>query len=212
MVVDPSCKTDTLEDATYFGEVEYLSIASAAERYNLTDEEIKQVYNSYNQWAQAGAGVAATSEDNYAFRTINNGRLKWFKSIDGQLRVLVIRAVWDDYRIMQHKHEINEKYGTEHLQEITDKVRNRDASKIITNKMQVWRQCTIIGGKIIREWGECVNQARNLSEIEVTEPRTNGFYSTHEGHLNVQHECGHDPGWCEGDGVRSCTNSARLDS
>ena len=175
MIIDPSCQTDNLSDATYFGELEYLSIAAAAERFNLSDEEIKQVYSSYNQWVTAGSGVAQNTADSYAFRTINNGRLKWFKQVGGQLRVLVIRAVWDDYKILQHKHEVNEKYGTEHLQEITDKVRNRDASKIITNKMEVWRQCTIIGAKIIREWGECPNQARNLSDLEVTEPPYKGW-------------------------------------
>lgn len=175
MVVDPSCKTDTLEDATYFGEIEYMSIASAAERYNLSEDEIQQVYTSYNQWMTAGAGTAQNSADSYAFRTIANNRLKWFKEIDGQLRVLVIRAVWDDYKILQHKNEVNEKYGTEHLQEITDKVRNRDASKIITNKMEVWRQCTIIGGKIVREAGECVNQARSLNDLEVAEPPYKGW-------------------------------------
>lgn len=189
MVVDPSCKTDTLEDATYFGEIEYLSIAAAAERYNLTDEEIQQVYNSYTSWVSAGSGVSQNAVDNYAFRTINNGRLKWFKEVNGQLRVLVIRSVWDDYKILQHKNEVNEKYGTEHLQEITDKVRNRDASKIITNKMEVWRQCTIIGGKIIREWGECPNQARNLNDLEVTEPPYKGWipnFSTGRGVSKVE--------------------------
>jgi len=175
MVIDPSCKTDTLEDATYFGELEYISIGQAAERFNLSDDEIKDVYTSYSQWAAASVGSAGSADDNYAFRTIANGRLKWFKEIEGQLRVLVTRAVWDDYKVMQHKHEINEKYGTEHLQEITDKVRNRDKSNIITNKMQVWRQCTIIGGKIIREWGECPNQARNLSELEIAEPPYKGW-------------------------------------
>lgn len=175
MVVDPSCKTDTLEDATYFGELEYLSIAAAAERYNLSDEEIQQVYSSYNQWMTANASSASSAEDTYAFRTISGGRLKWFKEINGQLRVLVIRAVWDDYKVLQHKNEINEKYGTEHLQEITEKVRNRDASKIITNKMEVWRQCTIIGGKIVREWGECPNQARTLQDLEIAEPPYKGW-------------------------------------
>lgn len=180
VIIDPACQTDTLEDATYWGEVEYMSIGAAAERYNLTSEEIQQVYNSYSQWLTAGAGAvgtasAATAVDNYAFRTISGGRLKWFKEMEGQLRVLVCRTVWDDYKVLKHKHEVNEKYGTEHLQEITDSVRNRDASKIITNKMQVWMQCTIIGGKIIREAGECPNQARDLSTLETTEPPYKGW-------------------------------------
>jgi len=176
VVVDPSCQTDTLEDATYWGEIEYLSIGAAAERYNLTNKEIEQVYASYNAWLSGGMGAtAATAVDNYAFRTIGEGRLKWFKQLNGQMRVLVCRTCWDDYKVLKHKDEVNEKYGTEHLQEITESVRNRDASKIITNKMQMWRQCTIIGGKIIREWGEVVNQARTIQDLEVAEPPYKGW-------------------------------------
>ncbi len=176
VVVDPSCQTDTLEDATYWGEIEYLSIGAAAERYNLSNKEIEQVYASYNAWLSGGMGAtAATAVDNYAFRTIGEGRLKWFKQLNGQMRVLVCRTCWDDYKVLKHKDEVNEKYGTEHLQEITESVRNRDASKIITSKMQMWRQCTIIGGKIIREWGECVNQARTIQDLEVAEPPYKGW-------------------------------------
>lgn len=176
MIIDPTCQTDTLEDATYWGEIEYLSIGAAAERFNLTDDEIQQVYTSYNQWTSTvGNGSVGNAQDNYAFRTIANNRVRWFKEVNGQMRVLVCRAVWDDYKILKRKHEVNEKYGTEHLQEITDKVRNRDVSNIITSKMEVWRQCTIIGGKITRQWGECENQARDISTLEVTEPPYKGW-------------------------------------
>lgn len=171
-IYDPDSKSDIFDDATYFGEVEYMPLPSAAERFNLTDEQIKEVYGRYE--AYLGAGYAkdgmSGSTDSYDFNAIGGGRLKWFKSINGQLRVLVIRAVWRDYRIMNHKHEIKEKYGTEHLQEITDKVRQRGDSKIITNKFEVWRQCTLIGGEIVREAGECPNQARDLSDLESTRP------------------------------------------
>lgn len=176
IVVDPTCQTDTLEDATYWGEIEYLPIGAAAERYNLSNEEIEQVYASYNAWVAGGmGGTVGSSVDNYAFRTISDGRLKWFKQLNGQMRVLVCRACWSDYKVLKHKHEVNEKYGTEHLQEITESVRNRDASKIITSKMELWRQCTIIGGKIIREWGEVVNQARTIQDLEVAEPPYKGW-------------------------------------
>ncbi len=167
---DPDCKRDDMEDATYFGEVEYLPIAAAAERYNLSDEEVKEVYGRYNSYLGAGYDKSHNSLSSYDFGAIKGNTVKWFKQIDGQLRVLVIRACWNDYKTLKYKNEINERYGTEHLQEIKDNVRNRDNSKIITNKLQVWRQCTLVGGTIAREWGECVNQARNISELEVTEP------------------------------------------
>jgi hypothetical protein len=166
---DPDCKTDTLEDATYFGEVEYLPLSAAAERYNLTEDELKQVEGKYNTYLN-GQGVKhyVGQQTDHDFGS-TNGRIKWFKNIDGQTRVLVVRACWLDYKITKYKSEKNKKYGTEHLQEITEDVRQRKDSNIITDKMQVWRQCTLVGGVITREWGECPNQARDLSNLEVTE-------------------------------------------
>lgn len=169
---DPDCKTDTLEDATYFGEVEYLPLASAAERYNLSEDEIKEVYGAYTTYLQSGMGAkeSTVSKDYlYDFNCIGNNRIKWFNTVSGQLRVLVARTCWRDYKDYKFKKDID-KYGTEHLQEITDKVRKRDESKVQTKKFEVWRQCTLVGGLITREWGECPNQARDLSDLEVTEP------------------------------------------
>lgn len=170
MVVDPDCKTDTLEDATYFGEVEYLPLATAAERYNLTDEELEDARKSYDAYLGTGYESKEAVLNAGHFDCISGNRVRWFKDIDGQLRVLVFRGVWRDYKKLDHKHEKNEKYGTEHLQEITDKIRKKDQPKIITKKFEVWRQCTLVGGKIVREWGEVPNQARDLSDIETSEP------------------------------------------
>lgn len=170
---DPNCTKDDLSDSTFFGEVEYLPMASAAERYNLSDEEVKEVYNSYkNYLGMSGPkpGTTISSDMAYDFGCIGGNRLKFFKEVDGELRVLVIRSCWLDYKYHNWKQEKNPLYGTEHLQEITGKVRKRDESSIKTLKMQIWRQATLVGGTVIREWGECPNQARNLSELEVTEP------------------------------------------
>lgn len=169
-VHDPNCKKDDLSDSTYFGELEYLSIAAAAERFNLSDEEIKAVYNSYKSFLGMGDTKTYSPPSEFAndFGCIRGNRLKWFKETDGELRVLVMRACWLDYKNYNYKHEKG-LYGTEHLQEITEKVRKRDASIVKTKKFQIWRQATLVGGTILREWGECPNQARDLSDLEVTE-------------------------------------------
>lgn len=170
-VHDPDCKRDDLLDATFFGEIEYVSTAAAAERYNLSDEEIKAVYRSYqNYLGLGGAKTGTVSEMNYDFGCVNGNRLKFFKEINGELKVLVVRGCWLDYKDYNYKQEKNALYGTEHLQEITEKVRKRDESKIKTKKFKIWRQATLVGGTVIREWGECPNQARNLSDLEETEP------------------------------------------
>ena len=172
-IYDRFATNDNLTDATYFGEVYYMTLGEAAERFNLTDDELAQANNAYNQFigmsAQplAGSGVSLTDQ---FFDAIPNATLGWFKNIDNVPRVLVARTCWSDYKVRKYKDEVNAKYGTEHLQEITNEVRARGKSPIITSKMNVWRQCTLIGGTIVREWGECPNQARELSTLEQTEP------------------------------------------
>lgn len=170
-IFDPNATDDNLSDSQYFGEVYYMGLGEAAERYNLTEEEITTAYNSYNNFiGTPGSTLASTPMSDHFFDAIPSSTLPWFKSINNVPRVLVCRTCWSDFKIRKYKNEVNAKYGTEHLQEITDDVRNRKKSNVITNKMQVWRQCTLIGGMITREWGECPNQARDLSDLEKTEP------------------------------------------
>jgi hypothetical protein len=175
MIFDTSAKRDDLTDATFFGELEYLPFASAAERYNLTDSELEEVYNSYQTYLGTNASneaVMAAADYSYSFDTIGGKRLLWFKNVDGELRVLVTRAVWRDTRVIRHKDEVKQPYGSEHFQKIpdADEISGKDKDKIVTRKMECWRQCTIIGGHIIREWGECLNQPRSINDLGPTEP------------------------------------------
>jgi hypothetical protein len=95
--------------------------------------------------------------------------VKWFKVEDGVPRCLVVKACWRDYKLLAHKSETNEK--GEFFQDVTDDyVSKKDKDKIVYNKIECWRQGTLIGGKFLREWGECPNQARDLSSLEVSEP------------------------------------------
>ena len=166
-IYDLDCKMDSLEDSTYFGEIEYLPLASASERYGLSNEEIKEVYGAYQNYLNMGSG-APYNPEYHGFGVSAGNAVKWFKEIDGQLRVLVGRTTWRDYKDYTYKQE-EDRYGTEHLQEVS-KIRKRDESKIKTKKIEVWRQATIIGGLVMREWGECPNQPRKPSALEKTEP------------------------------------------
>ncbi len=173
-IYDPFATNDNLSDSQYFGELYYMGFAEAAERYNLSDEELTTAYNSYNQFIgvpMPGAQMASntTQIDQNFFDSVPSTVLPWFKSINNVPRVLVARTCWADFKNRKYKSEVNAKYGTEHLQEITDdKVGKK--SNLITSRMQIWRQCTLIGGLITREWGEMPNQARDLSDLKKTEP------------------------------------------
>lgn len=167
-IFDPNATDDMLSDATYFGEVEYMPLSAAAERYGLTTEEVTKAYESYTDYLGLGEASRGDNAFHSDYCAMPNQSVKWFKVIDGTPRCLVIRACWNDYKILSNKYEENEK--GKFLQDVTDEVaRKRDKDKIITNKMQTWRQCTLIGGTIIKEWGECPNQGRDLSKLEKSE-------------------------------------------
>jgi hypothetical protein len=167
-IFDPNSSDDLLSDSTYFGEVEYMPLAAAAERYGLTLKELEEAYGSYETYL--GLGIARGTHDNGPSWGAMPGQcLRWFKVEDGTPRCLVIRAVWRDYKTLSHKYEENEK--GKFLQDMTGKeVRKRDEDKMISKKIECWRQVTLIGGTITKEWGECPNQARSLDSLEVSEP------------------------------------------
>ncbi len=166
IIFDTSAKRDDLLDSTFWGELDYMPISAAAEKYNLSDEQIEKVYNAYNEFQgmQAASGNlgTGTTDYSYAFSTMQTNRMKWFKSVEGDLRVLVARTAWRDYKHLNYKDEKNEETGAEFFQ-MVKKPRKRDNVK--TTKLEVWRQCTIIGGAIVKDWGECPNQPRSVTDF-----------------------------------------------
>lgn len=166
-IYDPHAKGDMLEDSTYFGEVEYMPLASAAERFGLSLDEMKQAQQEY----EAYLGMGLEGKEQYPYYNSLPATMKWFKTEDGIPRCLVIKACWKDIKVLAHKNEKKEKYNTEYLQDVTgEEVKKKDKDKIIYNKIECWRGGTLIGGKFMREWGECPNQPRSLDSLEVTKP------------------------------------------
>lgn len=169
-IFDPNATDDTLSDSTYFGELYYMGLGEAAERYNLTSEELKQASDSYDSFLGSNSNLNQPAVADNFFGSVPKETVGWFKNIDGTPRVMVARLCWSDFKERKFKDEVNEKYGTEHLQEITEDVRNKKGkTNVRTKKMNVWRQITLIGGCVVREWGECVNQARDIKDLEPTE-------------------------------------------
>ncbi len=153
MIWDQNAKDDFLSDAAYFGEIAYLTFAEAAERFNISREELKEAAGAYEEF------LTLTARGNLhgdTFSCIDNNVLKFFKSEDGDLRVLVVTAVWRDYKDYDHK-VTTDKYGTERAQRVT---RGKNTDEYIRRRLQTWRQGTLVGGKFLVDWGEVKNQAR----------------------------------------------------
>jgi hypothetical protein len=171
-IYDENSTDDMLSDSTYFGEVEYLPLASAAERYGLTLKEMEECYKTYQQYMSMSTEARSTHADNSAWSSSVSNGVHWFTVENGVPRCLVVQACWRDYKHLAHKSESNEK--GEFLQDISkddkEQTRKRNEGKIILNKIECWRQGVIIAGKYLREWGECPNQPRELDTLELTEP------------------------------------------
>lgn len=171
-IFDPHSSDDNLTDSTYFGEADYMPLATAAEGYGLSLDEMKQAQQEYEAYLGMGLEARENSTNHSFFGSIQGQTVRWFKTEQGIPRCLVVRACWRDIKILAHKEESNEK--GDFLQDITnddhEQSRKRNEGKIIKNKIECWRQGTLIGGKFLREWGECPNQARSLDSLEVSEP------------------------------------------
>jgi hypothetical protein len=171
-IYDTNSTDDLCTDATYFGEMDYQPLASAAEQYGLTVKEMEECYNAWQQYMGMSPEGRTTHPNHSAWNTSTNNGVHWFTVENGIPRCLVLRACWRDYKQLAHKNESNEK--GEFLQDISsdekEQTRKRNEGKIIFNKIECWRQGTLIAGKFLREWGECPNQPRELDSLEITEP------------------------------------------
>jgi hypothetical protein len=170
-IYDPNANDDTLSDSTYFGEVDYIPLAQAAERYGLNLKELEEAQQHYQAYLGLGIDNRNQSEHHSSFGSMPGQSVQWFKTEGGVPRCLVVKAVWRDIKFLAHKNEKNTKKDAEYLQDVTyDDIKKKDKDKILYNKIECWRQATIIGGKFCREYGECPNQPRSLDSLEISEP------------------------------------------
>lgn len=173
-IFDPNSTDDMLSDSTFFGEAEYMPLPSAAEQYGLTMKEIQEAYNTYQEFLGMGDQIRAKANYSTYFASIPSQRVRWFRIIDGTPRCLVLRTCWRDIKTLRHKEDVVNKYGVEQtiLKDVTNDefIRKRDADKVVTNTIEIWRQATLVGGKFLKEWGECLNQPVDLNTLSVTKP------------------------------------------
>lgn len=168
---DPNATDDMLSDSTFFWEADYVPLATAAQRYGLDEEELKRCYNSYDAFIANNFSLTDGSGFGDSWGCMNNQIVRWFRVEEGTPRCLVLKACWRDYKTLAHKHEVKEEYGSEFFQDVSgDEPRDRDKDKIVYNKIECWRQATLVGGEFLREWGECPNQARDLSKLQISHP------------------------------------------
>lgn len=162
MIFDTNATDDFLSDSTYFGEVRYMSLPDAVAKYRLTKKEISEVYDAYEEWLQLSKHQATGY---YQFSALNGSTLNYFRTEGNDLRVLVVEAVWHDYKTLKHKVS-EDKYGNEHVKEVKDTAQK---GNLKSNTISYWRKGSLIGGVLLKDWGAMENQPRENDSMAETE-------------------------------------------
>jgi hypothetical protein len=157
MIFDPNATDDLLRDSTYFCEVSYEPLASVASTYELTKEELQSLYKSSQSPNGGIIGGQFMSSDTIFGKT----GLSIFREEKGDLRCIVVRATWQDVKFIEHKVSVDS-YGQTHYKEIKEDEKKTfyGASKR-RDSYQIWRKSTLIGGSIVKDWGEVENLGRD---------------------------------------------------
>lgn len=169
-IYDPNCESDLLTDSTYFGEIRWMPLGEAAEKYNLTLEELKNCRNSYEdflKWKGRNSGQRNQFETIGFDSLRQDSGLQWFKETEGGLRVLVFEAYWQDYKVIKYKSS-EDKHGYEQFNRVSDAAQDREG--VTSKRAKVWRKGTLIGGQFLKDWGLMENQARDNEKLLDVDP------------------------------------------
>lgn len=164
MIFDVNSKDDFLSDSTYWGEVSYMSLGEIVKTYKISKKDLEEAFKNYNDWNMNQIQYAQFAVD-YGFMD-RNSRMRLFKNEGGEIRALVIKGYWQDFKVMKHKHS-EDKYGQVHLKRIDEE---KEGEKVEKTPIQIWRQGTLIGGKFLKNFGIMKNQDRSVDNIATTTP------------------------------------------
>ena len=163
MIYDKHSEDDFLTDSSYFGEVRYMNLADAAEKYQLSREELETSSKNYKDFLTHGR--TSRGVDYSGFDSIEGSGLSWYTSENVGLRVLVLDACWVDYKVVKFK-KSKDSYGNDHFKRVSDEAKDKD--NIVSRKIKIWRKAALVGGEFLVDYGEMENQAKdvdNLAEV-----------------------------------------------
>lgn len=157
MIFDVNAKDDFLSDATYWGEVSYMSLGEVTKKYKLTKKQLEEAFKDYQDFTGGANAQYAHFSTDYGF-VDRNSRFRIFKNEGGELRVLVVKAFWQDFKPLKARvDEGKDENGVYQKKEETKTI-------------QIWRQGTLIGGRFMKDWGVMKNQDRSVDNLATTTP------------------------------------------
>ena len=159
VIVDPTSTDDFFSDAGYWMVVKYMTLADAASHYGLTEAEITEVYGRWQEFKGA-----RSSNIGLGFSGLDNTSMDYFRKEGNDLRVLVQKAYWLDQEVITHRETVD-KNGGEHIKEVSDEATSGNLRR---NTIAQWRQSTLIGGEILKDWGIVPNSVRDNEALADT--------------------------------------------
>lgn len=156
VIFDRDATDDFLTDSTFFGEIRYMSIAEAAQQYDVTKEQLLQAYNS-----QSNRGRRAPSKQRSVNDVLSDSSLSFFNNDNGELRVLVTEAYWVDYKKYNNR-IVEDNNGNIHVKTLNSDTNRKKNVK--SNFYKIWRKALVIGGDILIEHGEVKNMPRSIDD------------------------------------------------
>jgi hypothetical protein len=154
MVWDRSAEDDFLKTSSYFGIVSWDTLSDLKSEHNLTKKEIEEIDDEGSAQQRNIMGWSKDPEGNRNVDFKKNGK------------ILVFRGMWKDTKKMKRKKSVD-KYGNEHYKKVKENAKGKD---IVNKDIVVWRECTVIGGVVVRQ-NRCIeNMVRSVDDITDTHP------------------------------------------
>jgi len=167
MVFDRHATNDFLTDSSYFGEMRYMSLAAAAEKYKLNKEEVSLVKNSYKNRPTSLTSAVRSSDSVHSMNQTSG--FDFIREESDGLHVMVLEAYWDDIEKLRYK-DNEDSLGQPHVFIYDSEAKEKQISKEAkTKSYQVWRKGVLIGGEVLKEWGLAKNMTRENEDPSKTE-------------------------------------------
>lgn len=164
IIFDPNATNDYLTDASYWGEVHYMTLEEVTKRYKISYKELEDAAKNYQNFL-GNPTTYAIFQNDFGFLD-KTSQLKLFDNRAGQLRVLVLKACWQDVKPLSNKYS-EDSYGGLHINTVND---DAQGEKVKKSPVQFWRGAHVIGGKFVKEWGPLKNQDRSVDNMATTTP------------------------------------------
>jgi hypothetical protein len=160
MIFEPNCSDDFASDSAYYGEIRYVSLADATDRYNLNKDEVDKIKASVKNTT----GGFFASGANQGSNNVNSGtHLRYVNQDEGGLKVMVFEAEWQDTKSMRRK-KVTDKYGNVHYK----RTKSKKGKGVINKKIKIWRKATLVAGTVLKDWGIRENMVRSVDDLSET--------------------------------------------